>query len=34
MRYVALVDLRTYRPPRGTAHWHIYVASAEHPSQH
>lgn len=26
MRYVNVVDLNTYRPPRGTAHFHIYVA--------
>lgn len=26
MRYVNVVDLTTYRPPRGTAHFHIYVA--------
>ena len=24
-RYVSVVDLNTYRPPRGTAHFHIYV---------
>lgn len=24
-RYVGVVDLRTYRAPRGTAHFHIYV---------
>lgn len=33
MRYVSQVDLSTYRPPRGTAHFHIYVADADHPSQ-
>ena len=26
MRYVNVVDLNKYRPPRGTAHFHIYVA--------
>ena len=26
MRYVNQVNLNTYRPPRGTAHFHIYVA--------
>ena len=26
MKYVTFVDLRTYRPPRGTKHFHIYVA--------
>lgn len=30
MRYVSLVNLDTYRPPRGTAHFHIYVANADH----
>lgn len=25
MKYVNVVDLRTYRPPRGTSHFHIYV---------
>lgn len=30
MRYVNLVDLRTYRPPRGTAHFHIYVCDPDH----
>lgn len=32
MRYVNVVDLDTYRPPRGTAHFHIYVANADHPA--
>ena len=32
MRYVNVVDLNTYRPPRGTAHFHIYVADKEHPA--
>jgi len=32
MRYVNIVDLRTYRAPRGTAHFHIYVATEGHPS--
>lgn len=31
MRYVNLVDLDTYRPPRGTVHFHIYVANGDHP---
>lgn len=31
MRYVSVVDLSTYRPPRGTAHFHIYVAGPDHP---
>lgn len=30
MRYVSIVDLNTYRAPRGTAHFHIYVANADH----
>ena len=33
MRYVNVVDLRTYRPPRGTAHFHIYTCEQDHPSQ-
>lgn len=33
MRYVNLIDLRTYRPPRGTAHFHVYVCDKDHPSQ-
>lgn len=32
MRYVNVVDLRSYRAPRGTAHFHIYVAGPEHPA--
>jgi hypothetical protein len=24
-QYVRVVDLNTYRPPRGTAHFHVYV---------
>jgi hypothetical protein len=32
MQYVAMVDLRTYRPPRGTAHFHVYVTYPEHPA--
>jgi hypothetical protein len=30
MRYVNLVDLRTYRPPSGTAHFHIYACNPDH----
>ena len=30
MRNVSIVDLSTYRPPRNTAHFHIYVANADH----
>lgn len=33
MRYVSVVDLRTYRAPRGTAHFHIYTCEKDHPSQ-
>ena len=32
MRYVNLVDMRTYKAPRGTAHFHIYVADSNHPA--
>jgi len=32
MRYVNLVDLSTYRPPLGTAHFHIYVCNPGHPA--
>ena len=33
MKYVTLVDLRTYRPARGTAHLHIYVVEdTSHPA--
>ena len=31
MQYVSLVDLNTYRAPKGTAHFHIYVAGPDHP---
>lgn len=31
MKYVNVVDLRTYRPPRGTKHFHIYVCNPDHP---
>ena len=30
MQYVTLVDLDTYRPPRGTAHFHIYTVGPHH----
>ena len=30
--YVNLVDLRTYRAPRGTAHFHVYVCEQVHPA--
>lgn len=32
MRYVNVVDLSTYRAPRGTAHFHIYVCEQGHPA--
>lgn len=32
MRYVNVVDLTTYRCPRGTAHFHIYVCGDSHPA--
>ena len=32
MTYVSAIDLRTYRPPRGTAHFHIYVVNPGHPA--
>jgi hypothetical protein len=32
MQYINIVDLSTYRPPRGTAHFHIYVTSPDHPA--
>ena len=30
MRHVSLVDLRTYRPARNTAHFHVYVCNSDH----
>lgn len=32
MAYVNVVDLSTYRPPSGTAHFHIYVCNPGHPA--
>lgn len=32
MRNVNVVDLRTYRPGRGTAHFHIYIVDHKHPA--
>lgn len=33
MQYVNVVDLRTYRAPRGTAHFHVYVIEdSSHPA--
>lgn len=31
MQYVAIVD-DTYKPPRSTAHYHIYVVKENHPA--
>ena len=31
MVYVNVVKLDSYRPPTGTAHFHIYVADINHP---
>lgn len=30
--YVSTVDLKTYRPPRGTVHFHVYVVDKDHPA--
>lgn len=30
MRYVRIVSLTSYRAPRGTAHFHVYVADENH----
>ena len=32
MKNVSIVNLATYRVPRGTAHFHIYVAGSNHPA--
>jgi hypothetical protein len=32
MRNVNIVNLNTYRAPRGTAHFHIYVVTENHPA--
>lgn len=32
MIHVNVVDLRRYRPPAGTAHFHVYVAGPDHPA--
>lgn len=31
MVYVNVVKLDTYKPPRGTAHFHVYVVEENHP---
>ena len=33
MQCVNKVGLKSYIPPRGTAHFHIYVCTENHPSQ-
>ncbi len=30
MKHVNVVDLDTYRPPSGTAHFHVYVCEPDH----
>jgi hypothetical protein len=30
MKYVNIVDLRTYTPPRTDAHFHVYVCDGNH----
>jgi hypothetical protein len=30
MKYVSIVDLRSYRPPKTDAHFHVYVCEGEH----
>ena len=32
MKYVNIVNLKNYRVPRGTAHFHVYVANDGHPA--
>lgn len=32
MKNVNIVNLNDYRAPRGTAHFHVYVAGADHPA--
>ena len=32
-QYVSVIRVNEYRPPRGTAHYHIYVCGIDHPSQ-
>jgi hypothetical protein len=32
MRNVNIVNLNTYRAPRGTVHFHIYVVGQDHPA--
>jgi hypothetical protein len=32
MRYVNVTKLDTYRVPRGTAHFHVYVVGENHPA--
>jgi len=32
MKYVNIVNLKDYRAPKGTAHFHIYIAGEGHPA--
>jgi hypothetical protein len=32
MRFVSLVSINDYRPPRGTSHFHIYKVDVNHPA--
>ena len=32
MKYTNVVNLKNYRAPKGTAHFHIYVAGEGHPA--
>lgn len=32
MIYVNIIDLDTYRAPKSTAHFHIYVVKSDHPA--
>ena len=32
MKYVSIVNLKNYRVPSGTAHFHVYVANDGHPA--
>jgi hypothetical protein len=32
MKYVNQIDLNSYRPPRGTVHFHIYVVNRSDPA--
>ncbi len=32
MKYVNIVNLNEYRPPKNTAHFHIYIVNDTHPA--